>query len=225
MIETLLENPWIINALIALFVIIRLRLGLSKGLLLMLFELLSLGLALLFASALLPLVSSQWMIVNIQDASIDSEILKTISGTSNQIVWFFILFAIGSLLMMLLTPLVKAISKIPVFKPINAFFGALFSLVGTWIWLFVISLILLLPWIPSGTTIVNESWLAPIQTTTFSLFEEDTVSDTFAYSKILVTLLTNPEQVNDDERAFVKQWLLELGFDEEIIDQFLERSE
>jgi uncharacterized membrane protein required for colicin V production len=54
MIETLLQYPWILNVLIALFVLIRLRMGLSKGLLLMLFELLSLGLALLFASLLLP---------------------------------------------------------------------------------------------------------------------------------------------------------------------------
>jgi hypothetical protein len=222
MIETLLQYPWIINVLIALFVLIRLRMGLSKGLLLMLFELLSLGLALLFASILLPVVSSRWMIVNMEDASISPLILETISGAANQILWFFILFAIGSILMLLLTPIIKVISKIPIFKPINGFFGAIFSLVGTWIWLFIFSLILMLPWIPSGSTLVNQSWFSPIQVNTLSLFEEDTVSDTFYSSKILFTLLTDPDQVSGDERVFVKQWLLKLGLDEAIINQFLE---
>jgi uncharacterized membrane protein required for colicin V production len=222
MIETLLQYPWILNILIALFVLIRLRMGLTKGLLLMLFELLSLGIALLFASMLLPYVSSQWMIVNISDANINSAILETISKLANQIVWFFILFAIGSLLMLLLTPMIKVISKIPIFKPINGFFGAVFSLIGTWIWLFIFSLILMLPWIPSGSTLVNQSWFSPIQTHTLTLFEEDTISETFQYSKILFTLFTNPDQVSDDERASIKQWLLQLGLDEAIINQFLE---
>lgn len=222
MIETLLQYPWIINILIALFVLIRLRMGLTKGLLLMLFELLSLGIALLFASMLLPVVSSQWMIVNISDANINTEILEAISGLANQIVWFFILFAIGSLLMLLVTPLIKVISKVPIFKPINSFFGAMFSLIGTWIWLFIVSLILMLPWIPSGSTLVNQSWFAPIQTHTLTLFDEETRNDTVQASKILFTILTDPDQVSDDERAYVKQWLLKLGLDEAIINQFLE---
>ncbi|MBS3972024.1 MAG: CvpA family protein [Erysipelotrichia bacterium] len=222
MIETLLQYPWIINILIALFVLIRLRMGLTKGLLLMLFELLSLGIALLFASMLLPVVSSQWMIVNISDANINTEILEAISGLANQIVWFFILFAIGSLLMLLVTPLIKVISKVPIFKPINSFFGAMFSLIGTWIWLFIFSLILMLPWIPSGSTLVNQSWFAPIQTHTLTLFDEETRNDTVQASKILFTILTDPDQVSDDERAYVKQWLLKLGLDEAIINQFLE---
>jgi uncharacterized membrane protein required for colicin V production len=222
MIETLLQYPWIINILIALFVLIRLRMGLTKGLLLMLFELLSLGIALLFASMLLPVVSSQWMIVNISDANINTEILEAISGLANQIVWFFILFAIGSLLMLLVTPLIKVISKVPIFKPINSFFGAVFSLIGTWIWLFIFSLILMLPWIPSGSTLVNQSWFAPIQTQTLTLFDEEISNDTVQVSKILFTIFTNPDQVSDDERAYVKQWLLKLGLDEAIINQFLE---
>jgi uncharacterized membrane protein required for colicin V production len=222
MIETLLQYPWIINILIALFVLIRLRMGLTKGLLLMLFELLSLGIALLFASMLLPVVSSQWMIVNISDANINTEILEAISGLANQIVWFFILFAIGSLLMLLVTPLIKVISKVPIFKPINSFFGAMFSLIGTWIWLFIFSLILMLPWIASGSTLVNQSWFALIQTHTLTLFDEETRNDTVQASKILFTILTDPDQVSDDERAYVKQWLLKLGLDEAIINQFLE---
>jgi hypothetical protein len=162
------------------------------------------------------------MIVNINDANINSAILDTISGAANQILWFFILFAIGSLLMLLLTPMIKVISKVPIFKPINSFFGAIFSLIGTWIWLFIFSLILMLPWIPSGSTLVNQSWFAPIQNTTLTLFEDDSVNESFQNSKILFTILTDPDQVSDDERAYVKQWLLKLGLDEAIINQFLE---
>lgn len=224
MIETLLTYPWIINILIGLYILIRLKMGVTKGFLLMLFELLSLGLSLLFAFTLLPVVTSRWTIVSIQDSGLSNAILEAITSGANHILWFFILFAIGSLLMLLLTPLVKTISKVPLLKPINQLLGGLFSLVGTWIWLFVFSLILLLPWIPSGSALVAQSWLAPVQSTTIALFEDESVLTTFENSKILLTFFTTPEHVSEDELVQLKAWLLDLGLEEVLIDQFLERS-
>jgi len=224
MLDSLLQNPWMINGLIILFALIRFRVGLSKGFLLQLFELFSLGLALIFAMTLLPWVSVQWMIVKISDASIDSRILETILQSANQILWFFILFAIGSLLMLLFKPIVKVISNIPLLKPINALFGSIFSLIGTWIWLFVFSLVLLLPWITWGPSVVQVSWLSPIQATTLSIFEDERVNESFEASKDLLTYFTSPDRLDDEAKARLKAWLLKLGIDEAIIDEFLERD-
>jgi uncharacterized membrane protein required for colicin V production len=224
MFDTLLQNPWIINVLIVLFILLRFGAGLKKGFLLQLFELLSLGIALLFATTLMPWASERWMLINIQNTSVNVSILNSMLQSANQIVWFFILFAIGSILMLFLIPLVKVISKLPLLKPINSLFGSLFSLLGSWIWLFVISLVLLLPWFSFGPTMVNTTWLSPIQSTTLSLIEDERVIESFEASKDLLTYFSQPQDIDDEAKARLRSWLLQLGIDETIIDEFLERS-
>lgn len=224
MIDTVLQNPWVINILIVLFILLRLRSGLKKGFLLQLFELLSLGMALLFATTLLPWASEQWMFIQIQDATVDASLLSFILQSANQIVWFFILFAIGSILMFLLIPIVKVISKIPLFKPINSLFGSFFSLIGSWIWLFVISLLLLLPWVSFGPSLVNASWLSSIQTLTLTWFEDDTIIESFEATKNMFTHFSQPQALDEETKSSLKAWLLQIGMDERVIDDFLERS-
>jgi uncharacterized membrane protein required for colicin V production len=225
MFDTLLQNPWMINGLIVLFILLRFREGLKKGFLLQLFELLSLGIALLFATTLMPWASERWMIISFQDATIDVSIIESMLQGANQIVWFFILFAIGSILMLLFIPLVKVISNIPLLKPINALFGSLFSFVGSWIWLFVISLVLLLPWFSFGPSVVNSTWLSPIQSLTLTLIEDERVKESFEASKDLFTYISQPQELDEESKTRLKSWLLQLGIDEAIIDEFLERSE
>lgn len=222
MFDTLLQNPWMINGLIVLFILLRFRSGLKKGFLLQLFELLSLGIALLFATTLMPWAAERWMIINIQDATVDAAILNSMLQSANQIVWFFILFGIGAILMILLVPLVKVISNIPLLKPINALFGSVFSFLGSWIWLFVISLVLLLPWFSFGPEVVNSSWLSPIQTMTLTFIEDDRVIESFEASKDLLTYFSQPTELDEETKARIKTWLLQLGIDEAIIDEFLE---
>lgn len=224
MFETLLQNPWMINALIVLFILLRFRAGLKKGFLLQLFELLSLGIALLFATTLMPWASEQWMLINIQDATVDASILRSMLQSANQIVWFFILFAIGSILMLLFIPVVKVISKIPLLKPINSLFGSIFSLLGSWIWLFVISLVLLLPWFSFGPSVVNASWLSPIQSMTLTFIEDERVIESFEATKDLLTHFSQPQELDEETKSRLKSWLLQLGIDEAVIDEFLERS-
>lgn len=224
MIDRVLQNPWVINILIVLFILLRFRSGLKKGFLLQLFELLSLGMALLFATTFMPWASEQWMLIQIQDATVDASLLSFILQSANQIVWFFILFAIGSILMVFLNPIVKVISKIPLFKPINALFGSLFSLIGSWIWLFVISLLLLLPWFSFGPSLVNASWLSTIQTFTLTWVEDERVVESFEATKNIFIHFSQPQALDEETKSRLKAWLLQVGMDERVIDEFLERS-
>lgn len=225
MFDILMEHLWIVNILIIVFVLIGINRGKKKGLLLMLFECLSLGIALLLAITLLPLVANTWTIVTITDANIHETILATLTKYANYVAWFLILFAVGSLLTLLVRPLIGAISKIPLFKPINQFFGALFACIGAWIWLFVLSLLLYIPWIPQGSVIVSRTWLAPIQSNTIALFNHESVMQSFENATQLLTLFTAPNTLDTTQREQLRAWLLTLNIEASIIDHFLERSQ
>lgn len=225
MFEMLVANPWVINLLIIGFVLIGIKRGKSKGFLLMLFEFASLGIALFLAITVLPFVADTWTIVTIRDANIHDAILTPLTQYANTIVWFLILFALSTLLTLLFRPVIAFLSKVPLFKPINQFLGVLFSFLGTWIWLFVISLLLYIPWIPQGPALVASSWLSPIQSKTLALFNQEQIMDTFDNATQLLTHLASPQLLDATQREQLRAWLLELNIEASIIDHFLERSQ
>ena len=210
---------WITPVLIV-WLILSLWIGYKRGLLLQLYNLLALFAAVLFAWVLSEPFAKVFTIFKPEVGAFNQTAIEELILTRiNSALWFVILFIGISILIALLRPLIKAMGKIPGFKTINSFFGALFALIGYYITVLILILLLSTPLITNGQTVVDESGLLYVKQYSSVFF--DYASIRFE-ENVAIQKMISGESLSMSDSASIREWLLSQGISESDIIEFLE---
>ena len=201
--------------------VITLIIGLKRGLLLSLIDLVGTIAIFIMSYILAPLCADMMMLTSsFLNIDVGNEYLNTlILEKSNELLWFIILFAVGSLLVLFIKPIFEAIDELPVIKQLNHLLGGVFGIVKTYVICLVFVFILNTPIIRNGGIIVEKTVLSYVDQS----------------STIIWELLDNPEDINnvlqdiingngikEDLLDSFKSWLAENIDDEKIINSIIE---
>ncbi len=213
---------WIvwITPVLLIWLILALWIGYMRGFLIQLYNLLAMFAAVLFAWILSEPFAKVFMIFKPDFDFFNQTAIKELILTRiNSAVWFVILFIAISILIMLGRPLVKAVGKIPGFKTINSFFGAVFALIGYYITVLILILLLTTPLITNGQTVIEESGLKYVKqySTVFFDYANQRIEENAAIQKLI-----SGESLSASDSLSIKDWLLSQGISEADIIKFLE---
>ena len=201
--------------------VITLIIGLKRGLLLSLIDLVGTIAIFIMSYILAPLCADMMMLTSsFLNIDVGNEYLNTlILEKSNELLWFIILFAVGSLLVLFIKPIFEAIDELPVIKQLNHLLGGVFGIVKTYVICLVFVFILNTPIIRNGGIVVEKTVLSYVDQS----------------STIIWELLDNPEDINnvlqdiingngikEDLLDSFKSWLAENIDDEKIINSIIE---
>ncbi len=216
-------NEYIVylNAVLVVFLIFMIFRGYKKGMLLQVVGLVSTFVSLVIAWIFADVFVGVYRFVSYDGTSI-TKVDTFLSGEANKLIWFLILFILIRILMMVLTPIAALISKLPLIKQVNSVLGGLFSVVSFFIYTILIVYFLTLPIVKNGQTIIDNTFLEPIQSTVVPVlsFVDDVVEDNLALQSLIDNRGLSLEQ---------KQSLIDLlsdnGFSQAEIREFLEHNE
>lgn len=210
---------WITPILIV-WLILSLWIGYKRGLLLQLYNLLALFAVVLFAWVLSEPFAKVFTIFKPDVGAFNQTAIEELILTRiNSALWFVILFIGISLLIALLRPLIKAIGKIPGFKTINSFFGALFALIGYYITVLILILLLSTPLITNGQTVVDESGLLYVKQYSSVFFDYASVR---LEENVAIQKMISGEELSLSDSASIREWMLSQGISDADIIKFLE---
>ena len=210
-----------IDIVIIVVLILSILIGLKKGFLLSLIDLIGTVAIFMMAYILAPLCSSSMMLINsLVNIDVGNEYLNVlIIEKSNELLWFVILFVVGSILVMFIKPIFKAIDELPLIKQLNHLLGGVFGIIKSYIVCLVFLFILNTPFIKNGSIVIER--------TLFKYIENSSV--------VVWEVLDNPEQINnvlqdimngngikEDLVDSFKIWLSENIDDEQIINSIIE---
>lgn len=216
-------NEYIVylNAVLVVFLIFMIFRGYKKGMLLQVVGLVSTFVSLVIAWIFADVFVGVYRFVSYDGTSI-TKVDTFLSTEANKLIWFLILFILIRILMMVLTPIAALISKLPLIKQVNSVLGGLFSVVSFFIYTILIVYFLTLPIVKNGQTIIDNTFLEPIQSTVVPVlsFVDDVVEDNLALQSLIDNRGLSLEQ---------KQSLIDLlsdnGFSQAEIREFLEHNE
>ncbi len=216
-------NEYIVylNAVLVVFLIFMIFRGYKKGMLLQVVGLVSTFVSLVIAWIFADVFVGVYRFVSYDGTSI-TKVDTFLSKEANKLIWFLILFILIRILMMVLTPIAALISKLPLIKQVNSVLGGLFSVVSFFIYTILIVYFLTLPIVKNGQTIIDNTFLEPIQSTVVPVlsFVDDVVEDNLALQSLIDNRGLSLEQ---------KQSLIDLlsdnGFSQAEIREFLEHNE
>jgi|GEM_PF-3503014 len=98
----------------------------------------------------------------IKEESIQQVLLKPFAPILNQILWFLIICVACKLISSFVVPLFKFISKLPLLGSLNKLIGLIFGFINACFWCFLLSMLLVLPIIPNGKELRENTLLKPI---------------------------------------------------------------
>lgn len=134
-------------------------------------------------------------------------------GYANQLLIFALLVVIASCLIFLLKPIVLLFSKLPVISTMNAMLGAVFGLVETLLWSFMLLFVLHTPLVSQGQEVIEQTYLRHIATIQEKVF-------TFG-SEVLKEFDLGQGLNSESDLEAMKAFLSEQGLSESDIQQFL----
>lgn len=139
--------------------------------------------------------------------------------TLNKFVVFIGLFLVLSLLILLIKPICKGISSIPIISEVNKLLGVLFGLLQGIILLVVITLVFRTPLFSNGTNVIEHSILKSMSGLTDSVmfFMEDPMAQWQSVQK----LLTPTTELNNDDITKITQWLEGQEISEQEVQDFI----
>ncbi|MBR3841544.1 MAG: CvpA family protein [Erysipelotrichales bacterium] len=196
-------------------------LGLKKGFLLSLIDLVGTIAIFVMAYILAPLFSDSIMLTSsFLTIDVGNEYLNTlILEKSNELLWFVVLFVVGSVLVLFIKPIFKALDELPVIKQLNHLLGGIFGAIKTYILCLVVVFILSTPIVRNGSIVIEDSILRYVEQSSTVVWE----------------LLDNPEEINNALQDIIndnglsedlvdsfKSWLAENIDDEKIIESIIE---
>lgn len=210
-----------LNALLALLFVFVLYRGYKRGMLLQIVGLISTFVSLIIAWIFSDVFVAVFQFVNYSKTGITA-MDQFVSMNANRLIWFVILFVVIRLLMMVLTPIAAAISKLPLIKQVNSVMGGVFSILTFFIYTILIIFFLSLPVVTNGDYIVENTFLRPIKgvvVPTFS-FLEDTIEENDA----IQSLIRN-RGLSMSQKQTMIDLLQDNGFTQDEIKEFLDRNE
>lgn len=198
-------------AVIAFYIVLMI-IGVRRGFLVTLVNVLAVLGSLFIAWRLYPVMASHfslwphsWMPVQAGTLYGDG-----IYGYVNELIWFLVLFAIMRIVFLLLEPVARALQKIPVLKQISELLGGVCGIIGATLWVLVICLILNTPLFANGSAMVQATYLSAISEKTADVFSflKQPLADSNAFAK----LYNDVTSLSDEDRSTVSQWLDQHGY-------------
>ena len=219
MFEFPIEYVYLINPLLVLLFLFVIYRGYKRGLILQVVDLVGTVVSLfagwLFSEPLsraLPIFKNAGIGIN----SID----EAISHQLNRLIWILIIFTIIRLLLLLVTPLASAISKVPVIKQVNSSVGGIFSIVMFAVKIFILTFLLSLPLVKNGSEIVEKSWLSYVEPLSEPVFES--LDETLKANDALQSILMKQE-LSEKQNQDMLDWLQSQNFTRNEIEEFLNK--
>lgn len=206
-----------LNGVFIIWFLLTLARGYRRGLLLMIVDIVGTFVALFAAWVFAPVFVRIYQFVKPVGAGLVS-IDQLITQQINRLIWFFILFIIAKILLLFVTPLASAISKIPLVKQVNSAVGGVFSIAHFALQMLLLIYFLSFPIIKNGQDIIDNTWLA-----SYSRISEpvlDKFEDSYTKNEAIQNLI-NYRSLSDKQEEELADWLQEKGINELEIKEFL----
>ena len=206
-----------LNGVFIIWFLLTLARGYRRGLLLMIVDIVGTFVALFAAWVFAPVFVRIYQFVKPVGAGLVS-IDQLITQQINRLIWFFILFIIAKILLLFVTPLASAISKIPLVKQVNSAVGGVFSIAHFALQMLLLIYFLSFPIIKNGQDIIDNTWLA-----SYSRISEpvlDKFEDSYTKNEAIQNLI-NHRSLSDKQEEELADWLQEKGINELEIKEFL----
>ncbi|CAM3611672.1 CvpA family protein [Erysipelothrix urinaevulpis] len=207
---------YINGALIIWFLIVVAR-GYTRGLLLMIVDVVGTFVALFAAWVFAPVFVRIYQFVKPVGSGLVT-IDQMVTQQINRMIWFLLLFIIAKLLLLLVTPLASVISKIPLVKQVNSAVGGIFSVVYFSFQVLLLIYFLSFPVVKNGQDIINKTWLSKVVELSEPVLE--VVNKTLTQNEAIQSLV-NHQSLTDQQQEELALWLQKKGFNEIEIKEFL----
>ena len=206
-----------VNYLLILWFFINLARGYKRGLLLQIVDLVGTFVALFAAWVFAPVFVRLFEFVKSSGSGLIT-VDQIINQQINRLIWFLILFVVARILLLLVTPIVSAISKIPFVKQVNSAVGGVFS-----IFIFVIKLLLLsyflsFPIVSNGQDIIDNTILRPL--VEFSTPIIKTLDRDIEKNEAIQNIMRN-RSLSEKQEYELANWLREQGINEQDIKGYI----
>lgn len=210
-----LINP----AMIVLFILV-LFLGYKSGLLMQLYSVLNLFIKLILAWLFAPILAS-FLAFYTPDLGVlnESALDVLVTENINTIIWFILIYLALTLVFLILVPILKGAGKLPVLKPINQLFGALFGAVKFYVYGVVMVFVLTTAIFSNGQQAIDESWLAHVQESSPIVFD---ALGNWVKTNPAINALIADEALSDEDISALELWLEEKDINQEAIDEIME---
>lgn len=207
----LINSNWYlyINIGIVVFVAFLIFNGLRKGFVLQVVDLLSLLIALVVAFLFAPTMATAFSIINVEKGGNVIDLLT--NQFMNMAIWFVLLVIGIKLVLLLIRPLIKFVTKLPLVHSVNKVLGAIFGFLVSLIWIVILTTFLSTPVFRNGKDVIENTILQP-------LGEVAEITSTFlknqlAQSKIVKNWVEDLMQQDPEDQAKIVEWLIENKID------------
>lgn len=139
----------------------------------------------------------------------------------NRSLLFILLFVLLSVIVLCLKPILKLAGKLPIIQEVNVLLGTMIGALQGLVAVMVLSFVFTTPLFANGISIVNDSFLKPINAISEGLlfFADDTIAELKSVQKIVT-----PSTVLDQEDlTHIKEWLMRHDLDEGKVNQLLQQ--
>lgn len=203
----------VVNVIIILIAILCAYIGYREGLVSAIINLVGSIAAIYVAWLIAPILSGFVNIVPRSLAPLQDNTLMASAAYQfvNEAAWFIIAFIILKIIVFLLSMIAKDIHKIPGFHLISGITGAIFETALAIVWVLVICVVLSLPIFTNGTDVINNTWLGDIRSFVGNISEE--YVEPFMNSDAFNEFIEDAENIPDEQREIIRQWLEEHGYD------------
>jgi uncharacterized membrane protein required for colicin V production len=209
-----------VNALVIGITLICIIIGISKGFLIQLMELLATLVAFVVAVLFAPILGKYITLFKVEFELIKDPILiRLLNNQVNTVLWFVILFILLLIIFMILKPIIKTLGQLPVIRYLNGFLGGCLGLVKAAIYLLLISVILANAFFVNGYEFKNRTLLKQfdvlagrVTSVATKLIEE---------SSIIQRFFASPKTITEEQLVIVRKWLADNGLSAEGIESII----
>ena len=209
-----------INFAFIVWFLISIAQGYKRGLLLQIVDLVGTFVALFAAWVFAPVFVRLFEFVKAPGSGMIS-VDQIVTSQVNRLIWFLILFVVARLLLLLVTPLVSAVSKIPLVKQVNSVIGGAFSIVIFGVKMLILAYFLTFPLISNGQSIIDNTVLKPLVEVSSPYLERFDVN--IKENEAIQSLMSN-KKLTDEQEVEIAEWLSEKGVNDVDIKEFLNKN-
>lgn len=206
-----------INLSVILILIVCVLFGLKNGFLKQFLNLLSFIVVMIISWLYAPVLAQHFIIYRVSIQSImNTNLQNIVNYRLNTVIWFLIIFIVGSLLMLIVKVFINRVGDITILKYFNRFLGAILGLVKGGLIIFLITLLLANAFFLNGTEFKQKTYLLYFDEIVGEVFEF--AKDAFNDSEVIQYFIAHPDQITQEQRKIVADWLKQNNYSNEDIE-------
>lgn len=149
-----------INIVCLLFLLICILIGVKRGFLLQLVNLIGMITSFVLAWIFAPVLADKIRLFPSSMIDFGYDFINDlIYPYVNQIAWFLIIVILIKIVIMVLKPIIKMLQKLPLLKQCNELFGGIIGGFNGLLWIMVVSMVLRLPFFTNGSQVIDETFI------------------------------------------------------------------